>query len=85
MPSMTVWDTDIDAQDFFDNYVNLLEGRFHGGLKKLGSTATSYLYEADGVFYYAGISGDSTLALQSPDRATLDTALKNYPQFAPMP
>lgn len=85
MPSMTVWDTDIDAQDFFDNYVNLLEGRFHSGLKKLGSTATSYLYEADGVFYYAGISGDSTLALQSPDRATLDTALKNYPQFAPMP
>jgi hypothetical protein len=85
MPNMTVWQTDIDAQEFFDDYVNVLEGRFKSGLKKVGSTQTSSLCQADGTYFYCGISGVSTLALQSPDRATLETALKNYPQMPPVP
>jgi hypothetical protein len=85
MPTMTVWDTDLDAQEFFDDYVDLLQGRLKSGLKKVGSTATSYMYQAGGVFFYCGMTGDSTLALQSPDRGNLETALKSYPQMASVP
>jgi hypothetical protein len=84
MPNVTVWDFELDAKEFFDDYVDLLEGRFKAGLKKLGSTSTSYLYQAGGQYYYCGISGDSTLALQSPSRDTLDKALKSWPQMAPV-
>jgi hypothetical protein len=85
MPNMTTWDTALDAQEFFDDYVKLLQGRFKGSLKKLGSTSTSYVYQANGQFYYCGISGDSTLALQATSRDTLDTALKSWQQMAPVP
>jgi len=81
MPNMTVWDTEIDSQEFFDDYVKLLEGRFTRGLRKIGGTPKSYLYEAAGEFYYCGISGDATLALQSNKRATLNKALKSFPQM----
>jgi len=65
--------------------VKLLQGRFKGSLKKVGATSTSYVYEADGQFYYCGISGDSTLALQATSRDTLNTALKSWPQMPPVP
>jgi len=85
MPNMTAWDTQLDAEEFFDDYVKLLQGRFKGSLKKVGATSTSYVYEADGQFYYCGISGDSTLALQATSRDTLNTALKSWPQMPPVP
>lgn len=85
MPNMTVWDHPLDAEDFFDDYVKLLEGRFKTGLKKIGSTASSYVYQGEGAFYYCGMAGDTTLALQSPNRQTLNAALANYPQMVPVP
>ena len=82
MPIMTVWDSTADAKEFFDNYTKLLDGRFGSRAKKLGSTATSYIYQAGNVFYYASINGTSTLALQATSQQLLNTALKNYPQMA---
>jgi len=85
MPNMTAWDTKLDAREFFDDYVKLLQGRFKGSLKKVGATSTSYVYQANGQFYYCGISGDTTLALQATSRDTLNTALKSWPQMTPVP
>ena len=38
MPNMTAWDFQLDAQEFFDDYVKVLKGRFGSKLKKIGGT-----------------------------------------------
>lgn len=81
MPNMTAWDTDLDAQEFFEGYVELLKGRFKGAQKKVGGDGDWYIYEAGGVVFYCGIAGDTTLALQATSRAQLDTAIKQFPQM----
>ncbi len=81
----TAWDTNRDAKEFFANYAKLLEGRFKSKAKKAGSSTNAYTYEAGGQLFYCGINGDATMALQAGDRATLDKALANYPQFPAAP
>lgn len=85
MPIMTVWDSETDAREFFEGYRELLKGRFRNTLREAGSTPTSYTYRAGNAYYYCGIDGDATLALQSPDRETLDAALAAWPQMTPVP
>jgi hypothetical protein len=81
----TVWDSEGNAREFFDDYDELLKGRFGSGLKSMGSSQTAYIYQADGQFFYCGINGKATLALQATDRAALEKALANYPKFPPAP
>jgi len=82
-PNETVWLVPEDAQLFFNDYVKLLQSRFGSALKKVGSTQTSYLYQAGPVFFYAGINGSTTLALQATSRDMLNKALANYTNMAP--
>jgi hypothetical protein len=83
----SVWDTEADAREFFDNYNKLLQGRFRSKLKKVGGAQSAYTYQADGQLFYCGISGKATMALQATNRAALDKALANFGQFpaAPQP
>jgi hypothetical protein len=83
----TVWDTEADSREFFDDYSKLLKSRFGTKLKKVGGSQTVYTYQADGQLFYCGISGNATLALQATNRAALDRALTNFGQFpaAPLP
>ena len=78
-----VWDTTRDAQEFFDRYEEMLKKRFGSSAKKMFGTATSYVYQAEGQYFYCGIAGDATLAVQATDFTTLNKAVDQYPQFPP--
>lgn len=85
LPMETVWLEEADAKLFFDDYKKLLEGRFGAKLKQLGSTSTSYTYQAGTETFYCGMSGKTTLTLQTTDASKLGPALQSYPQMAPVP
>ena len=84
MPNEVTWIAEADAQLFFEEYPKLLKSRFGAKLQKIGSTSTSYSYKADEVTYYCGISGKTTLALQTTDASKLGTLLQSYPQMTPV-
>lgn len=80
------WDTAGDADEFFTAYEGLIKARFKNKAKSAGSSPTAWLYKAPGgELYYCGITGDATLCLQAPDRATLEKALANFPGFPEAP
>ncbi len=82
------WDSPEEASEFFEAYEDLLKARFKGDIKSAGlSMPDAFIYEADGVLYYCGISGDRVLCLDAPDRDTLNKALSNFPGLpaAPLP
>jgi hypothetical protein len=80
-----VWDTPLDARQFFTRYAELVEKRFGGKAHKLASTPASFLYSAEGQYFYCGISGNGTLAVQATDLVTLNKAVSKFPQFPPAP
>ncbi len=80
-----VWDTTKDAFEFYDGYRGLLKGRFGSGATEVGHKANAFLIKAGGQLFYCAEVGDNTLALQAPDQATLNAALKNYPGFPTIP
>ncbi len=84
LPMQTVWQEAGDARVFFDEYPRLLKGRFGAKLEKLGETPASYAFRADGVTFYCGMSGNTTLALQATDPSKLEAALRAFPQMAPV-
>lgn len=75
------WDTEKDAAEFFSGYRELLESRFGKGLKELSDEDSGYLYEADGRFFFCGISGKDTLCLQTTDRKLLDKVIGEFPGY----
>ncbi|MDD5748601.1 MAG: hypothetical protein PHP64_06110 [Actinomycetota bacterium] len=75
------WDSEQDAREFFRLYKNLIKNRFKSSLKHLGSSDSFYTYKSPAWFLYCGISGKTTLALQTPDLKTLRSAIENFPEF----
>ncbi|MBN2168253.1 MAG: hypothetical protein JW738_03335 [Actinobacteria bacterium] len=75
------WDTADDAVEFFSDYTELLESRFGKNLKKVVDEENAYLYEAEGQYFYCGLSGNNTLCLQSNNKEYLQKSLKEFPEY----
>lgn len=75
------WDTEKDAQEFYDGYLDLLEERFKKKGRVTGEGTGWYIFEAEGQEFYCGLSRNGTLCAQATGSALLRKAVAEFPGY----
>jgi hypothetical protein len=75
-----VWDTLVDADEFFDSYVQFAENRFGGAPTRQEGDARLW-WSGNDVLLLARNGEDETLILIAPNNATLDAIHALFPDF----
>ena len=76
------WDTEEDAAQFFQAYLDLVDKKSGGEWDAVVSEDANRLWEGDNVSVHLSLEGFGTLVIIGPDRPTVDTVLEVIPNPA---
>lgn len=75
----STWDSDEDAQEFFDAYITFVENKSEGTWTLLPDEVGIRQWETDGLSLYLGLEGSDVLIIIAPDETTTDKVLAAFP------
>jgi len=83
----SIWDSEGDANEFFDAYVDFMEAKSGGTWYWSSNEAggNRKLWDSDGMSFYLGQQGTEVLIVIAPDETTTVQVLTEFPQFYSAP
>ncbi|TET13659.1 MAG: hypothetical protein E3J81_08130 [Dehalococcoidia bacterium] len=77
----STWDSDSDAEEFFDAYISFVGGKSGGAWDLLLEEETERQWRTEGLSLYLGRNGSDVLIIIAPGEVVAERVLAEFPEF----
>jgi hypothetical protein len=77
----STWDSDSDAEEFFDAYISFVREKSDGAWDLLLEEATERQWRTEGLSLYLGRNGSDVLIIIAPSEVVAERVLAEFPEF----